>query len=59
MQSNPVAGSEIVRVRTATSDNETASALEIDLFKYYDWSVRCVVHSPALVVNNVSNPVTE
>lgn len=59
VQSSPVVGSEIIRVHTATSDNEAATALAMDLFTNYVGSVRCVVHTLALVVNGVFTPGTE
>lgn len=59
MQNNAVGGSKSNCVYTPTSDNEAATAKAMDLFTNYDGSVRCVVHTIALVVNDVTKPVIE
>ena len=48
-----VVGSENIRIHTITSDNEPATALACDLLTNFVGSVRCVVHSLALCVNDV------
>lgn len=59
MQNNPVVGSESIRVHTATSGNEAATAMEMELLTNYVGSVLCVVHTLALVVEDVFKPETE
>lgn len=56
MKNNLIVGSEKIRVHTATTDNEPATALAVDLFTNYDGSVRCVAHTLALAVNDVFKP---
>ena len=40
-------------MHTATSDNEAATALGVDLLTNFVGSIRCVVHTLSLVVNDV------
>ena len=54
MSSNLIVGSDDIRVHTATTDNEPATALAVDLFTNYVGSVRCIVHTLSLAVNEVS-----
>ena len=56
VQENLIVGSERLRIHTATSDNEPATALATDLFTNYVGSIRCVVHTIALSVNDVFKP---
>ena len=56
MQHNPVVGSADIRVHTATTDNEAATARAADLYTNFVGSVRCVVHTIALAVNDVFTP---
>lgn len=53
LKNSPVVGSDKVRVHTATSDNEPAVGLACDLLTNFVGSVRCVVHTMALCVNDV------
>lgn len=59
LKSSLAVGSEVIRVRTTTSDDEEATALAMDLVTNYLGSVRCVVHTLALVVNDVFTPGKE
>lgn len=50
---NSIIGSDHVPVFTATSDNEAATALNVDLLTNYVGSVSCTVHTIAVAVNDV------
>lgn len=53
LKQNLVIGSEKISIHTITSDNEASVALACDLLTNYVGSVRCVVHTLALCVNDV------
>ena len=53
LKESEIVGSETIRMHTVTSDNEPAVKLACDLLTNYVGSVRCVVHSLALCVNDV------
>ena len=53
MNSNLIFVSDDIRFHTATTDNEPAAALEIDIFLNYVGSMRCAAHTSVLAVNNV------
>eukprot|EP00178_Gracilaria_changii_P018359 TRINITY_DN5240_c0_g1_i1.p1 TRINITY_DN5240_c0_g1~~TRINITY_DN5240_c0_g1_i1.p1 ORF type:complete len:324 (-),score=45.96 TRINITY_DN5240_c0_g1_i1:1162-2133(-) len=53
LEQSPIVGADDIRVYTATSHNEAATALAVDLLTNFVGSVRCVVHTLALAVNNV------
>lgn len=53
LEQNPIVGADDVCVHTGTSDNDAATALAVDLLTNYVGSVRCVVHTLALAVNDV------
>lgn len=46
-------GSEQIDIKTITSDEETSLALACDLLTIYVGSVRCVVNTLTLCVNDV------
>lgn len=50
---NMIIGSDNISIHTVTTDNESATALAADLMTNFVGSVRCVVHTIALVVNDV------
>eukprot|EP00171_Calliarthron_tuberculosum_P001466 IDg1466t1 len=52
LQQSSIIGSDKIRVHTATSDNEASAALAVDLLTNYVGSVRCIVHSMALVMKD-------
>lgn len=49
LKESMIIGSSKIRVHTITSDNQAAVALAVDLLTNYVGSVRCVVHTIALV----------
>ena len=51
MNNNLIVVSDNIRVHTATTDNEPAAALSVDLFTNFVGSVRCAAHTLALAVN--------
>ena len=53
LEQNPIVRSNDVRVHTATSDNEAAIALAVYLLTNDVCSVRCVVHTLALAINDI------
>lgn len=53
LKQSMIVGSDNIRIHTATSDNEPAVGLACDLFTNFSGSVRCVVHTLALCVNDV------
>ena len=53
MTDNAIVGSEKVKIHTVTSDNETSVARCVDLLTNFVGSVRCVVQTSALCVNDV------
>lgn len=59
MSNNIIVGSDNIRVHTATTDNEPATALAVDLFTNYVGSVRCAAHTLALAVNDVFQTGTQ
>lgn len=50
---NIIIGADCIRVHAVTSDNEAAVAMSCDLLTNFVGSVRCVVHTIALAVNDV------
>ena len=53
LRSRKIVGSESITVNTVTTDNEAAVSKSADLLTNYVGSVRCVVHSLALTINDV------
>lgn len=53
IRDNSIIGADCIRVHAVTSDNEAAVALSCDLLTNFVGSVRCVVHTIALAVNDV------
>ena len=53
LRNSVIIGSEKISIHTITSDNEPSVALGVDLLTNYVGSVRCVVHTLALCVNDV------
>lgn len=53
LKNSTIIGSDKISIHTITSDNEPSVALGVDLLTNYVGSVRCVVHTLALCVNDV------
>ena len=58
MQHKPIVSSSKIRVHIASTDNEAATARAVDLFTNFVGSVRCVVHTVALAVNDLFTPTS-
>ena len=56
LKESSVVGSDRITVHTITSDNEPSMARAVDLLTNYVGSVRCIVHTLALCVNDVFQP---
>lgn len=55
LEQSPVVGSDDIRVYTAPSDNEAATALAVDLLTNFIGPVLCIVHILSLAVNEVED----
>lgn len=56
LHNSPVVGSDKIKVHTCTTDNEAAAARAADLLTNFVGSIRCVVHTISLAVQDGFTP---